>query len=79
MKTFQGCVQAVAENLQHATLKIQRNKEYVILYYLLRLLRYSEKGFFENQGFFKWWSSNYNGIFLKKPKPFWTAKLSHST
>ena len=53
LKTIQSCSQAVAEELQHATLKCQSNKEKNILYCLLRLIRYCKKDYLSGRGFLR--------------------------
>ena len=53
LKTIQSCSQAVAEILQHATLKCQSNKEKNILYCLLRLIRYCKKDYLSDRGFLR--------------------------
>ena len=51
LKIIQSCSQAVAEKLQHATHKSQSNKEKIILYCLLRLIRYCTKDYLSGRGF----------------------------
>ena len=53
LKTIQSCSQAVAEKLQHATLKCQSNNEKNILYFLLRLIRYCKIDYLSDRGFLR--------------------------
>ena len=53
LKTIQSCSQAVAEKLQHETLKCQSNKEKNILYCFLRLIRYCKKDYLSDRGFLR--------------------------
>ena len=53
LKTIQSCSQAVAEKLQHATLKCQSNKEKNILYCLVRLIRYCKRDYLIGRGFLR--------------------------
>ena len=80
LKTIKSCSQAVAEKLQHATLKCQSNKEKNILYCLVRLKRYCKKDYLSGRGFLR--SGDYQTrlkLFFQRPKLSWTAKFSHST
>ena len=80
LKIIRSCSHAVAEKLQHATLKCQSNKEKNILYCLLRLIRYRKKDYLSDRGFLR--SADYQTrlkIFLQRPKLSWTAKFRHST
>ena len=80
LKTIQSCSQAIAEKLQHATLKCQSNKEKNILYCLLRLIRCCKKDYLSGRCFLR--SGDYEislNIFFQRPKLSWTVKYSHST
>ena len=50
LKTIQSCSQAVAEKLQHATLKCQSNKE---KYCFSRLIRYCKIDYLSGKGFLR--------------------------
>ena len=80
LRTTHSCFQAVATNLQLATLKCRSNKEKNILYCLLRFIRAGEKvsgvsGAFSEALIIK---TRLKNIF-QRPKLSWIGKISHST